>query len=91
MTVKKPAMKNKEAIPTFVSRAEEAKFWDTHDFADYWEEWKPVEVRFAKSLSENLNIRLDQTTLEELRKRAHSKGVGPTTLARMWILEHLQH
>ena len=29
-------------------------------------------------------------TPAELNVRAHEKGIGPTTLARMWILEHLQ-
>ena len=34
-------------------------------------------------------IRLDEETLEQLRTLARDKGIGPTTLARMWILEHL--
>ena len=81
-----------ERIPEFKSRAEEAAFWDTHDFADYWDEFKPVNVRFAKnlSLSEGITIRLDPRTLAALRSEAQEKGIGPTTLARMWILERLQ-
>jgi predicted DNA binding CopG/RHH family protein len=90
VTTKKRKMKPKEPIPEFKSREEEAEFWDTHDFADYWDEWKPVRVRFAKNLSEGITVRLDPETLAELRIRAHEKGVGPTTLARMWILEHLR-
>jgi hypothetical protein len=53
-------------------------------------EFKPVEVRFAKNLSEGLHIRLDEDTLRELRNEAREKGIGPTTLARMWILEQLR-
>lgn len=49
-----------------------------------------MRVRFAKNLSETLNIRLDSETLRTLRERAKQKGVGPTTLARMWILEQLE-
>lgn len=74
----------------FKSRAEEAKFWDTHSIADYWDEFKPVKVRFAKNLSEVLPVRLDAETLNKLRKEARKKGVGPTTLVRMWIIERLQ-
>jgi predicted DNA binding CopG/RHH family protein len=37
-----------------------------------------------------ITIRLDEETLEILRQQAHRKGIGPTTLARMWILERLQ-
>ncbi len=77
-------------IPTFASIEEEAAFWDSHDTTDFEGEFTPVRVRFSKNLSQVLAVRLDQDTLEKLRKRAHAKGVGPTTLARMWILEHLQ-
>lgn len=90
MTTKERRMKPKEPIPEFASREEEAEFWDTHDLADYWDEFKPVDVRFAKNLSEGITIRLDSETLAKLRSRAKEKGIGPTTLARMWILERLQ-
>ena len=53
------------------------------------EEFRTVEARFAKNLSAGINIRLDPATLAELRREARQKGIGPTTLARMWILEHL--
>jgi predicted DNA binding CopG/RHH family protein len=90
MTARERRMKPKEPIPEFKSRREEAEFWDTHDLADYWDEFKPVKVRFAKNLSEGITIRFDPETLAKLREQARKKGMGPTTLARMWILEHLQ-
>lgn len=77
-------------VPDFASREEEAAFWDTHAITDHLDELKPARVRFAKNLSEGITIRLDPQTLAELRTQAHQKGVGPTTLARMWILEHLR-
>ncbi len=77
-------------IPRFASREEEARFWDTHDIADYRDELEPVRARFARRLSEGITIRLDPETLEELRSLARERGIGPTTLARMWILEHLR-
>ena len=83
-------MKPKEAVPEFASREEEATFWDTHDLADYWDELKPVKVRFAKNLSEGLHIRLDPETMTALRSEAQQVGIGPTTLARMWIRERLR-
>ena len=79
----------KSRIPVFKS-IEEVVFWDTHSFADYWEELKPIKVRFAKKLSDTITIRLDMNTLEELRERADELGIGPTTLARMWILRQLR-
>jgi len=90
MTKAKQNIKPKSRIPDFKSRAEEAHFWDTHSFTDYWDELKPVKVHFAKNLSDTLTLRLDTPTLIELRQKAQNIGVGPTTLARMWILEKLQ-
>ena len=77
-------------IPRFASREEEAEFWDTHDIADYRDELKSVRARFAQNLSEGITVRLDPETLEELRTQARETGIGPTTLARMWILERLR-
>lgn len=77
-------------IPQFASYEEEAEFWDTHDTTDFEDEMKPVKVTFAQNLSEPLSIRLDPDTLAQLRARAHEKGIGPTTLARMWLLERLR-
>jgi predicted DNA binding CopG/RHH family protein len=82
----------KSRIPDFKSREEEAQWWDTHDLADYWDEFRPVKVRFAKklsNLSETLNIRLDPEDVVKLGQEAHKKGIGPTTLVRMWVREHL--
>ena len=84
-------MKKRDPMPgKNATREELAKFWDTHDFTDYLDELKPVTVSFAKNLSEGITIRFDPGTLGKLRQISRKKGIGPTTLARMWILEHLQ-
>ena len=80
----------KKRLPAFASVEEEAAFWDTHSTADYEDEFKPVRVRFAKKLSEGLTIRLDPETLEHVRAEAHERGIGATTLIRMWVLEHVK-
>jgi predicted DNA binding CopG/RHH family protein len=77
-------------IPEFASRQEEAEWWDTHDITDYLDELKPVRVRFGQHLTEGITVRLDPQTLGELRRRAGERGIGPTTLARMWIIEKLR-
>jgi hypothetical protein len=81
----------KSRIPEFKSRVAEAKFWDTHDVTDYLDELKPVRLRVGKNLNQGITIRFDAETLEKLRARAQKKGLGPTTLARMWILERLSN
>ena len=88
MTKKQPEPRSQ--IPQFASIEEEATFWDTHDTADYEGEFHPVKVRFARPLSEGITIRLDPATLTRLRSRASKRGLGPTTLVRMWILDRLR-
>ena len=76
--------------PTFNSREEEAEFWDSHDTADFEDEFEPTHVRFAKDLSQAITVRFTAETLETLRATAQKKGIGPTTLASIWILERLE-
>lgn len=82
--------KKQTRIPTFNSPEEEAEFWDTHDTADFEDEFERTEVRFAKNLSQGITVRFTAESLETLRATAQRKGIGPTTLARMWILERLE-
>lgn len=88
--IKKIEAKRKSRIPEFSSYDEEARWFETHNLADYQDELKTVNAKFAKNLSEGLHVRLDTRSLMELRIEAKEKGIGPTTLARMWILEHLK-
>ena len=81
--------KIKSRIPEFSSYEKEAKWFETHSIADYLDEFKPVKTRFAKNLSEGITIRFDQPTLNKIRQFAYKKGIGPTTLARMWIIEQM--
>ena len=82
--------KKSRAIPEFKSIEEEAEFWDKHDTTEFEDSFKPVRVRFAKNLSQGITVRLDPETLAELRSLATEMGIGPTTLARMWILEQMR-
>ncbi len=79
----------KSRIPKFKNIQEEAEFWDSHDTTDFEDEFKTVKARFAKNLSEGVTVRFDPVTSNKLKVEAHQKGIGPTTLIRMWILERL--
>lgn len=81
--------KTKKHIPKFKNLEEEAGFWDTHDTADFEGEFKPVEVRFARNLSGTMNVRFEAEDVTKLRDEARKKGIGPTTLIRMWVKERL--
>lgn len=37
-----------------------------------------------------ITVRLEDETLDLIAREARQKGIGPSTLIRMWILEHLR-
>ena len=82
----------KSRIPTFKTIEEEAAFWDAHSSEEFADELTPVEnVKFVKEHSKKaLTVRFDEDVFEELTQEAKEKGIGPSTLARMVILEHLR-
>ena len=80
-----------ERIPSFTDEQEAAAFWDTHSPLDFPDEFEEAEVSIARSTRKRgLTVKLDQGTIDRLTAIAEGKGIGPSTLARMWILEHLQ-
>jgi hypothetical protein len=90
-------MKNKTNYPPkdsiFKNREQEARFWHEH-FDQAQKDGKPVTVKIAKKiehiyLSDSINIRLDPQTSTAIRKEAQIKGLGPTQLIRMWIMEKM--
>lgn len=80
-----------DKIPHFKSYQEEAAFWDTHSFADYWDEWRDIDIVFEldKPRDETLVLRLQKKVKEQLERIARSKGLNISTLARMWLMEKL--
>jgi len=58
---------------------------------DAWNESdKVVRVEVKKPLDKVIPVRLPADKWEQMREEARELGVGPTTLARMWILERLR-
>ncbi len=65
-----------------VKKIEEGGAWEETD--------EVVEVEVKRPLDKIVPVRLPSDKWEELRREARELGVGPTTLARMWILEKLR-
>lgn len=79
------------AIPNdkiFKDRGKEAEFWEKN-YKETWKKGKSVNVKFAKNLTESINVRLDSESLNFVRNQAKEKGLGPTQLIRMWIMEKI--
>ena len=89
-------------IPDFATIEEEAEWWDTHDITDYLDELTPIEItvsgafrarveaRQAASTPDRLTVRLDPADRVALDRQARDRGIGPSTLVRMWIKHHLR-
>jgi predicted DNA binding CopG/RHH family protein len=86
--IKKPTGSMKPIVP-FKTLEEEADYWDTHSPVDDMDENKPVIVHRAQK-TETLTVRFDPQDLAALREQADERGLGPTTLVRMWVREHLR-
>ena len=83
-----------EQLPSFKSYEEEALFWDTHDATDLSEipddELTPVARQEKQKLEDSVTVRFQPSDLERLRKIATEKGIGVTSLIRMYTLEKLR-
>ncbi len=83
------ARKAKSRIPRFKSYEEEAEFWDTHSTTEFEGEFVEVKIEVARPLIHTLAVRMDAKTIDRLAAVGRKKGIGPSTLARMWLLERL--
>lgn len=72
----------------FKNRKSEADFWQ-NNFNKAWKSGKPTKVKFARNLSETINVRFDSHTMSTIRGKAQKRGLGATQLIRMWVMEKL--
>lgn len=76
-------------IPPFKTLDEEADFWDTHDTSLLGKVPLLDLPLIEKEKEETMTVRLQKSVKVKLEKIARQKGIGPTTLVRMWIVERL--
>jgi hypothetical protein len=69
-------------IKKTVDKIEKGNAWEDTD--------EVVKLEVKKPLDKVIPIRLSADKWEQIREEARELGVGPSTLARMWILEHLR-
>jgi len=74
-------------IDKAIKKIEAGNAWDESDEVVQVE---VVQVEVKKPLDKVIPVRLPGDKWEELRREARELGIGPTTLARMWLLERLR-
>jgi predicted DNA binding CopG/RHH family protein len=81
-----------KTVPQFRSEAEERKFWETHDTADYFDLSKAQRVRLPnlKLSTTSISLRLPQSTLERIKIAANRRDVPYQSLIKMWLAEKLE-
>lgn len=77
-------------IPTFTSLEEEAAFWDSHSLGEFEDELEPVDNDVALPFVHRLTVDLEGDRFRRLTTIARQRGMGPTALARAWVLEALE-
>ena len=65
------------------------EFWKTRSSADYWEDTEEVEVEVLRRPRQPVSVKLSEEDLEIIKRIAAEKGMGYTTLLRVWIKEKL--
>lgn len=84
-TVRKGTIKPAKPFSTLEA---EANFWDKQLLSS---DGTKKNLAFHKeNKSDTITIRFEPKYLEIIKSKAFHLGIGPTTLARMWILEKLQ-
>ncbi len=76
-------------IAPFKTLEEEANFWDSHSAVDKINKGTLVGFHQANK-TDTITVRFQPEHLQVLREEAFEKGIGPTTLVRMWVLEKMK-
>ena len=68
-----------------------AKFWETHDSADCWDQLEDVtdQVVLTRPAKRTVSIRIAEEDLTALKQIAAEKGFDPMALLRAWVREEL--
>jgi predicted DNA binding CopG/RHH family protein len=81
--------KKLKAVPRFSTEAEERRFWETHDTADYFDLSKAQRARFPnlKLSTTSISLRLPQDLLDRIKVEANKRDVPYQSLIKVWLRE----
>ena len=80
-----------EMLPATDSIEELAKFWETHDLADFEQHLEEAdEAVFVRPTGTSLTIDLQPIEAQRLMRIARSRRVKEATIVRQWIIDRLQ-
>ena len=85
-------MRKLKPRPTFMSEAQEAAFWASHDSTEYIDYSKSRRMIFPKlkPSTETISLRLPKSLLDQLKTLANKRDVPYQTLLKLFVLERVQ-
>jgi predicted DNA binding CopG/RHH family protein len=69
-------------IPKFKTDEEAARFWESHNFQDYYKDTKEAGIKFVKRAKRTVAVRLDPDDIKSVEKIAERKRLSYTSLLR---------
>jgi predicted DNA binding CopG/RHH family protein len=81
--------KHTKPVPAFRSEAEERRFWEAHDSADYidWNKAEPTRLPNLKPSTTSISLRLPVTLLERIKVAANKRDMPYQSLIKAWLAE----
>jgi predicted DNA binding CopG/RHH family protein len=85
----KSTVRKLKPIPKFRTEAEERRFWETRDSAEYVDWAKAERVRFPnlKPSTKAISLRLPAALLERIKVEANRRDVPYQSLIKIWLKE----
>jgi predicted DNA binding CopG/RHH family protein len=83
--------KKLKPIPAFSNEAEERRFWESRDSADYvdWSSAKRARFPNLKPSTTAISLRLPISLLERIKIAANKRDVPYQSLIKTWLAERL--
>ena len=81
--------KKPKVLPAFANEAEERKFWEAHDSADYLDWHKAERARFPnlKPTTTAISLRVPVSLLERIKIAANKRDMPYQSLIKAWLAE----
>ena len=84
--------RRRKPVPAFKNEAEERRFWETHDSADYldWSNASRVRLPSLKPTTTAISLRLPLPLLERIKVAANKRDVPYQSLLKVFLSERLK-
>ena len=76
-------------VPKFQTEAQERRFWESHDSAEYvnWSQAERVRLPNLKPSTQTISLRLPTPLLERIKIEANKRDVPYQSLIKVWLKE----